>query len=232
MDSLEKIKLVTNYDERVVNSTFLQLPYLDCVSPEDEELIRQIKQKNRELKIDAVIDGKEKELKESMSDWGEVPQSDNQIFSMKVFSMNIPSKRLESYDKVWTEILNLIDNSTKNQKKSNQNLDVQISGDFEVDKRKVIGKIVMSSNIISMEGRMGPGNVAIVGLNCIQYIDEYIGGLKVILDLTIDPDKIIILRKSNIDHPGIILINDIVNGNYFLKETPTFKKQMCWFCIK
>jgi hypothetical protein len=233
MESIDKIKLVTNYDEKVVDSTYLQLNYLDMVSSEDEELIRKIKQKNRELTIDAIIDDKVDEWKESKSEWliSDLPNEGE--VSMKIFSMNIQSKKTEDYNKIWNEIINLINSSTKNPKKITNvsSLDVQLSNDFDVDKRRVISKIVMCSNFISMAGRIGPGNVVICGYNCIQYIDNELLGMNIVLDLSIDPNKIIVIRKNQLNQPGIILVNDVINKNYFLKETPTFIKQMCWFSI-
>ena len=233
MESIDKIKLVTNYDEKVVDSTYLQLSYLDMVSSEDEELIRKIKQKNRELTIDAIIDDKVDEWKESKSEWliSDLPNEGE--VSMNIFSMNIQSKKTEDYNKIWNEIINLINSSTKNPKKITNvsSLDVQLSNDFDVDKRRVISKIVMCSNFISMTGRIGPGNVVICGYNCIQYIDNELLGINIVLDLSIDPNKIIVIRKNQLNQPGIILVNDVINKNYFLKETPTFIKQMCWFSI-
>jgi hypothetical protein len=201
VESIDKIKLVTNYDEKVVDSTYLQLSYLDMVSSEDEELIRKIKQKNRELTIDAIIDDKVDEWKESKSEWGISDLPNEGEVSMKIFSMNIQSKKTEDYNKIWNEIINLINSSTKNPKPiphstlaNVSSLDVQLSNDFDVDKRRVINKIVMCSNFISMAGRIGPGNVVICGYNCIQYIDNELLGMNIVLDLSIDPNKIIVIN--------------------------------------
>lgn len=233
MNSEDKLKLVTNYEERVVNTPNIQVSYLDTVSSKDEEYIRILKQNNRNLIIDALVDDKWDELEKSKNEYPEIDiKSDMGVISMKIFATNINSNNFESHDKIWDKVLNLIDSNTK-KPISTTNLNVQLSGDFEVDRRKVITKFVSSSNIISMNGRIGPATTAIVGQNCIQFLSsEQPAGIELVLEMNIDPDKIILIRKNRIDQPGIILVVDKENGNYYLKETPTFMKQICWFTVK
>lgn len=233
MNSENKLKLVTNYDEKVVNSSNIQINYLDTVSSKDEEYIRILKQNNRNLIIDALVDDKWDELEKSKNEYPEIDiESDSETMSMKIFATNINSNTFESWDKIWNKVLNLIDSNTK-KPISTTNLNVQLSGDFEVDRRKVITKFVASSNLIAMNGRIGPATTAIVGQNCIQFLStEHTAGINLVLEMNIDPDKIILIRKNTIQQPGIILIVDKENGNYYLKETPTFMKQICWFTVK
>ena len=90
----------------------------------------------------------------------------------------------------------------------------------------------MSSNIIAMEGRIGPGTSVICGHNVYQYLQDDIANLKIILDMTIDPDKVIICRSSNQDQSGLILIKDEKNKNFFFGQTVRWDRQYCWFWVK
>jgi hypothetical protein len=111
-----------------------------------------------------------------------------------------------------------------------------------INSRKIITKIIMSSNIIATQGRIGPGKSVLVGTNIISKypslmsgIDEngLVGGMLFIVEPGIDPDKIIVCRGSNPDQPGIILITYPKDNRYFLKETNfSWHRQYCWFNIK
>jgi major membrane immunogen (membrane-anchored lipoprotein) len=91
----------------------------------------------------------------------------------------------------------------------------------------------MSSNIISMDGRIGPGTSVICGQNAYKYInDDWMNGMKAILDITINPDKIIVCRSSRQDQSGLILVKDEKNKNFYFGQTPRWDKQYCWFLIK
>ena len=99
----------------------------------------------------------------------------------------------------------------------------------------------LHSNIISMDGKIGPSKTAIVGINIFKYISyiEAVYGYKhidVIYDTSIDPDKIILCRNDREDgsnsSPGIILVNDVQNSRYFLKETNKWDSQFSWFWVK
>jgi hypothetical protein len=58
------LKKICNYSDKQMSLPNAQLMYVDMISSEDEEYQRIIKQKNRELSIDALLDNKVDELNE------------------------------------------------------------------------------------------------------------------------------------------------------------------------
>lgn len=245
MITTKEIKNICNYSDKQVNGGSIQLMYVDMVSTDDEEYQRQIKQQNRELVVDAILDDKVDELNifrqnqvvDVSSQYN--PSSTMGVISPKIMQINMTSQRFESYDKVWNEIVDFLNKNTQNPKVINQSLDITLQGDFEVDYRKIISKILISSNIIAMDGRIGPSTSLIYGKKFIPYInwhlaqhdDEKLGNMYVYLSDKIDDDKIIICKSNNIDQPGLLLIDNSQTGQYFFNKTPNWHKQYCWFRI-
>lgn len=90
----------------------------------------------------------------------------------------------------------------------------------------------MSSNIIAMDGRIGPGTSVIYGKNLLPYMSQFKdNGLTTYYSDLIDSDKIIVCRGCNIDQPGLLLIDNSQGGHYFFNQTPNWQKQYCWFKI-
>jgi hypothetical protein len=56
------LKNICNYSDKQMTSPNAQLMYVDMISSEDEEYQRMVKQQNRELVIDAILDDKVEEL--------------------------------------------------------------------------------------------------------------------------------------------------------------------------
>jgi hypothetical protein len=244
----DKIKDICNYSEKQINGNFAQLMYVDMISSEDEEYQRMIKQQNRELVVDAILDDKVEELnifrQNKISDVSDVSSQYNTsstmgVVSPKIIQINMTSQRFESYDKVWNEVVDFLNKNTQNTKVINQSLDITLQGDFEVDYRKIISKILMSSNIIAMDGRIGPSTSIIYGKKFTPYInwhlkqhdDDKISNMFTYFSDKIDDDKIIICRSNNIDQPGLLLIDNSKTGQYFFNQTPNWQKQYCWFKI-
>jgi hypothetical protein len=97
----------------------------------------------------------------------------------------------------------------------------------------------MCSNIIAMDGRIGPAKSILYGKKLIPYINNAINqfgsnninGLIAHYSDLVDDDKIIVCRANNIDQPGLIFIDNSTTGNYFFNQTPNWNKQYCWFKI-
>ena len=245
MITTNEIKNICNYSDKQMSLPTAQLMYIDIISSDDEEYQRQIKRQNRELVVDAILDDKVDELNifrqnqvvDVSSQYN--PSSTMGVISPKIMQINMTSQRFESYDKVWNEIVDFLNKNTQNPKVINQSLDITLQGDFEVDYRKIISKILMSSNIIAMDGRIGPSTSLIYGKKFIPYInwhlaqhdDEKLGNMYVYLSDKIDDDKIIICKSNNIDQPGLLLIDNSQTGHYFFNKTPNWHKQYCWFRI-
>ena len=235
-----------------------QLMYVDMISSEDEEYQRIIKQKNRELSIDAILDNKVDELnifrENSLTGVTDISSQYNSsstmkaslnrgVISPKIMQINMTAQRFETYEKNWNEVIDFLNQNTKNSKsKANgpyTSLDVTLQGDFDVDYRRIYTKIQMCSNIIAMDGRIGVGTSLIYGkksLSYIQYAQSQFGsnninGLETYFSDLIDDDKIIVCRANNIDQPGLLFIDNSTTGNYFFNQTPNWYKQYCWFRI-
>ena len=90
----------------------------------------------------------------------------------------------------------------------------------------------MSSNIIAMDGRIGPGTSVIYGKNLLPYMSQFKdNNLTTYYSKLIDDDKVIVCRGCNIDQPGLLLIDNSQVGHYFFNQTPNWHKQYCWFKI-
>jgi hypothetical protein len=246
------LKNICNYSDKQINQPNTQLMYVDMISPEDEEYQRMVKQKNRELVVDAILDDKVEELnifrENSLTSVTDVSTQYNSLSTMgvispKIMQINLSAKKFESYKKLWNEVVDFLNNNTQNPKsKSNgsfSSLDVTLQGDFEVDYRRIITKIQMCSSIIAMDGRIGPAKSILYGKKLIPYINNAINqfgsnnisGLIAHYSDLVDDDKVIVCRPNNIDQPGLLLIDSSTTGNYFFNQTPNWHKQYCWFKI-
>jgi hypothetical protein len=252
------LKNICNYSDKQMSLPNAQLMYVDMISSEDEEYQRIIKQKNRELSIDAILDNKVDELnifrENSLTGVTDISSQYNSsstmkaslnrgVISPKIMQINMTAQRFETYEKNWNEVIDFLNQNTKNSKsKANgpyTSLDVTLQGDFDVDYRRIYTKIQMCSNIIAMDGRIGVGTSLIYGkksLSYIQYAQSQFGsnninGLETYFSDLIDDDKIIVCRANNIDQPGLLFIDNSTTGNYFFNQTPNWYKQYCWFRI-
>lgn len=225
-----------------------QLMYVDMISSDDEEYQRKVKQQNRELVVDAILDDKVEELnifrENQVTDVSQQYNSTSQmgVISPKIMQINMTAQRFESYEKVWIQLVDFLNQNTQSPKSlqhRNQSLDYKLIDEYETDYRKIISKILMCSNIIAMDGRIGPAKSILYGKKLIPYINNAINqfgsnninGLIAHYSDLVDDDKIIVCRANNIDQPGLIFIDNSTTGNYFFNQTPNWNKQYCWFKI-
>lgn len=234
--TLSDLKNICNYSQKKVLGSQTTLMYLDMFSSEDEEYQRMIKQQNRELVVDAILDDKVEELNifRENSIGGVTDSSSTMVIIPKTMQINMTAKKFETYQKLCDEVVDFLNKNTQNAKsKSNgpfSSLDVTLQGDFQTDFRKIITKIQMCSNIIGMDGRIGSGTSLLYGKNLIPYINNINGLISHYSDL-VDDDKVIVCRGNEISQPGLLLIDDQENGQYFFNQTPNWHKQYCWFKI-
>ena len=157
------------------------------------------------------------------------------IISPKIMQISLNAQKFESYEKTWNEVIDFLNQNTqgpKNLKLRNQSLDYKLINEYETDYRKIIAKILMSSNIIAMDGRIGPGTSVIYGKNLLPYMSRFKdNGLTTYYSDLIESDKVIVCRGCNIDQPGLLLIDNSQGGHYFFDQTPNWHKQYCWFKI-
>ena len=237
----EDLKKICNYSDKQMSHPTAQLMYVDAFSSEDEEYKRMVKRQNRELVVDAILDDKVEELnlfkENQVTDVSQQynPTSQMGIISPKIMQINLTAQRFESYEKTWNEVIDFLNQNTqgpKNLKLRNQSLDYKLINEYETDYRKIISKILMSSNIIAMDGRIGPGTSVIYGKNLLPYMSRFKdNGLTTYYSDLIESDKVIVCRGCNIDQPGLLLIDNSQGGHYFFNQTPNWHKQYCWFKI-
>jgi hypothetical protein len=254
--SSKDLEKICNY----VESTKPSLPqslmtFIDWDEVPNEEYQRELKRKNRELAIDAIVDGKVEEFKnrEPFSN-----PLDNESYMMtitpKLNSINVQGKTYLDLFDIYNDIMMTLESLTSKPMIIPQNLNVSIQKDpnltdYENDSstsRKVITRIMMTSNLISSTSRTGPANTIIVGLDAYKYImisngmmmtnDEgvvtgNINGMNVIPAPYIKSNKIIMMRNVQKTENGLNVINCPNDMRYFLKETPNWDKIINWFEI-
>lgn len=244
---------ICNYSDKQLSLPKAQLMYVDMISSEDEEYQRKIKQQNRELVVDAILDDKIEELNifrennntvvDLSSQYNSTVSSTGTVISPKIMQINLTAKKFETYEKLWNEVVDFLNQNTQNSKsKANgpyTSLDVTLQGDFDQDYRRIFTKINMCSSIIAMEGRIGTPTSLIYGKKSFPYINyaknqfgsNNINGIQTHFSELIDEDKIILCRGNNIDQPGLLLVDNSATGSYFFDKTPNWDKQYCWFKI-
>ena len=253
--SSKDLKKVCNY----VESTNPSLPqcvmnFIDFEESTTEEYQREIKRKNRELAIDAIVDGKVEEFKnrESFSN-----PLDNESYMMtitpKLNSINVRGKTYLDLFDIYNDVMMTLESLTSKSMNIPQNLNVSIQKDpnltdYENESstsRKVITRLMMTSNLISSTGRTGPANTIIVGLDAYKYllmsngmisnndgvVSGNINGMNVIPSPYIKSNKIIMMRNVQKTENGLNVINCPNDMRYFLKETPNWEKIINWFEI-
>jgi hypothetical protein len=243
----DKLKLITSFREELDKTSLpqAQIMYMEMISEDDEEYMRELKSRNRDLAIDILLDDKDE------SEWENrhiLPEKQNidvssqynigsqymGIIAPKIMSMNVTGKQFISYEDVYSQVIDFLEKQTQNGKTlynlpssaltfiSTNDPNKTNSENDEINSRRLITKIMMASNIISQYGRIGPGKCVLVGTNVINKYPSLIdggmtGGMLFIVEPGIDPDKIIVCRGSNPDQPGIILMTFPNDNRFFLK---------------
>ena len=255
--SSKDLEKICNY----VESTKPSLPqgvmnFIDFEESPTEEYQREIKRKNRELAIDAIVDGKVEEFKnrESFSN-----PLDNESYMMtitpKLNSINVQGKTYLDLFDIYNDVMMTLESLTSKSMIIPQNLNVSIQRDpnltdYENESstsRKVITRLMMTSNLIASTGRTGPANTIIVGLDAYKYllmsngmmmsdikdgvVDGNINGMNVIPSPYIKSNKIIMMRNVQKTENGLNVINCPNDMRYFLKETPNWDRIINWFEI-
>jgi hypothetical protein len=251
-DDLEK---VCNYTENLKPS----LPqgiiaYIDMVEEPNDEYKRELKRKNRELAIDAVLDNKIEEFKnrESFLD-----PLENEGFmstiSAKVMSVNATASKYIDNNQLFKEIILKLESLTSTPMNLPQSLNLIIQNDTSltysenemVNSRKLMSKIMMLSNLIATTSRRGPANSMIVGLEVYKYLLHLNGivvsngvvsgilmGINIIPSPYIKPNKIIMMSTDKQSGGGLNVVRNVNDSTYFMVETPnSWDKSINWFEI-
>ena len=253
--SSKDLEKICNY----VESTKPSLPqvvmtFMDWDESPSEEYQRELKRKNRELVIDAIVDDKVEEFKNRDSFLNPL---DNESYMMtitpKLNSINVQGKTYLDLFDIYNDVMMTLESLTSKPMTIPQNLNVSTQKDpnltdYENESstsRKVITKIMMTRNLISSTGRTGPANTIIVGLEAYKYllisnammsnndgvVSGNINGMNVIPSPYIKSNKIIMMRNIQKTENGLNVINCPNDMRYFLKETPNWDKIINWFEI-
>jgi hypothetical protein len=259
MTSKEKLQNICNYiEQKSTPARIFNIPVIEMVSNDDEYLAEK-KRQNRELAIDITL-GEKDESEWSKKDmietptWGQTISNKLEsasVLSPKVITLKSYISNLKTHDEVYDYVIDFIDRNT-NVAKNLQNganstqFNMKIGGGnypvgytesekFEADLRKIITKTNLCSSVIAIEGRIGPAKTIIAGKDNWIYFREIESrygsiNMKVIYDDKINPNKVVVLRNGTKSDSGIILIEN--NGtDFYIKETPKWNRQFCWFWI-
>lgn len=250
---IDKLKNIVNYSDKQMSHPQAQLMYIDMISHDSDEYKREIKQQNRGLVVDAILDDKVEELNifrenylDKVTDISlqyNPSVSSTGIISPKIMTLNLVAKKFERWEKIHCEVIDFLNQNTRTPKSKatgpNNNLDIHIQNDFSQDFKNIMTRIQMCSSLIAIDGRIGPATALIYGKKLIPYIDyalnqsvtNNINGIEVYSHDLIDSDKIILCRANSIDQPGLLLIDNSITGHYFFDQTPNWDKQYAWFKI-
>jgi hypothetical protein len=255
MITSKDLEKICNY----VESTKPSLPkasmnFIDFEEEPNEEYQRELKRRNRELAIDAIIEDKVEEFKNRESF---VNPLDNEGYistiSPKIKSINVQGKTYLDLTDIYTDVMMTLESLTSSPMNTPQNFNINIQKnpsltDSENEmalSRRVMTKIMLVSNFISSTGRTGPANTIIVGLDAYKYfllsnvmmmssdgiVTGKINGMNVIPSPYIKSNKIIMMRNVQKTENGLNVINCPNDMRYFLKETPNHSKIINWFEI-
>lgn len=247
--SHKDLSLISNYTESDKPSQpQMTISFIDMVESESEEMKLQIKSKNRELAIDAIVDNKIEEFN-SREIPVEYPSLDSlggmSIITPKIKQISVKCINYTTCDEIYFAILKKLEQLTSVPMKG-QSMDLkEETEDLQEFYRKVITKIMYCNSSIAMESRLGPGNSIILGYKAYQYLLQSsallqceegickakISNCNVIPSNLISDNKIIIMRTSTRFENGLNSGNFTSDLRYFLKETPDFEKCIKWFSI-
>ena len=253
--SSKDLEKVCNYVESKKPSLpQAQMNFIDYIEEPNEEYQRELKRKNRELAIDAIIEDKVEDFKNRESFLNPL---DNEGYMMtitpKLNSINVQGKTYLDLTDIYTDIMMTLESLTSITMNTPQNMNIIIQNnpnltDSENEMeicRKVLTKIILLSNYIASTGRTGPANTIIVGLDVYKYflmsnmmvsnndgiVSGNINGMNVIPTHFIKSNKVIMMRNVQKTENGLNVINCPNDMRYFLKETPNWNKIINWFEI-
>jgi len=260
--------IVTRYDlEKVCNYSENSKPslpngiinYLEFIESDTEDYKNLVKSKRRDLTIDAILEDKIDEWKDSET-WGiDLDQEGyTRSISPQMKSLTVNSQKFIDNQTLYYNIvkkLELLTSKPMTNHNINNNMNVIIKNDPNLSShdndnsnfRKIISKVLMLNSLIGMESRIGPANSMLVGLDFYMYllrsntftiqnngttVTGNISGIDIIPSHLINTKKVILMRNSNKPGIGLNVINNVNDSTYFMAETPgSWEKCIKWFEI-
>ena len=255
MINKEDLTLICNYHEDSSVNDSSSIYYLDYIDSSDDELMREIKTKNRQITIDAILDNKEEDLSKRIKVDSKVEQINTPfsispgtqttgVIGLQVFSTSISSfnkQKFTSLQNIWDGVIRFYDSlqnhsSLPTQLSSNLTLttdpNLSIRDNIQTQQRRIITRIIGSSNAITTFGRVGPATFVIIGTDILKYFSNAdfmvesssknpnvignIQGMSIIVSPLIKSNKIIVGRsESNKDAGGLMIFNNSID--YYMK---------------
>ena len=222
--------------------------FMDFLETPNDEYERELKRKNRDIAIDAILYDKVEEFNNREENY-----SDGHISSISnvITSISVQGKNYLDLTDIYIDIMQTLDSLTSNKMRIHKNLNINHQKDYrltdyenQMDKsRKIINNILLINSLISISSRIGPPNTIISGLDVYKYllisnlikvnnkgvVSGSIIGMNVIPSPYIKSNKIIMMRNNTRIENGLNVINYPNDNRYFLKETPNFEKVINWF---
>jgi hypothetical protein len=108
---------------------------------------------------------------------------------------------------------------------------------------------MLVNNMITQTSRVGPASSIIIGEDVFNIISQSsnfsyqvsgtgpikgtISGLSVIFSEKLNKNKVILIRTNSQSQSdiGLNVINDMQNGEFYIKETPNWQKMIHWFSV-
>jgi hypothetical protein len=228
---------------------------MQMIESGNSEYKREIVKKNRDLAIDALLDTEKVEEYQNREQWESFDQEGYvSTISPRIVSLNLNVNKYNNLPDLYDIVISKLESLTQNPM-SIKNFDYTISNDpnlsdyenFNHNSRKIISRINMVSSHISMTSRMGPPKTIIVGKDVLNVLAQStmfsnqvsgtgpilgnLMGMNVIFSPLVKKNKIILIRVSERTDPGINLINNTSQNEYYLGETNGWENFIHWFNV-
>ena len=240
MNTEEKLKNICNFEHKSFTLPHMQYTYMEF---ETQDSLRR-KQLRRDQKIGELL--------------GEVDEYDSQIYleeldenenfktiSPKIMSTNIQGKNFQSLDQVMDDILDYIVNKlvtdtnsqhpmlTNVKLSKSENLSIYENNETMI--RRIITRIFMACNIISSEGRIGPGNTILISdktayeLISMDINNHLIGTkINIVTDQRVPDGRVIVCRGGDdIQKGGLMAV--VGDTHWFTNASENYLNQYTWF---
>ena len=254
--SKNHLQSICNYTEiQSEHKSQINISYMQMIESGNSEYKREIVKKNRDLAIDALLDTEKVEEYQNREQWESFDQEGYvSTISPRIVSLNLNVNKYNNLPDLYDIVISKLESLTQNPM-SIKNFDYTISNDpnlsdyenFNHNSRKIISRINMVSSHISMTSRMGPPKTIIVGKDVLNVLAQStmfsnqvsgtgpilgnLMGMNVIFSPLVKKNKIILIRVSERTDPGINLINNTSQNEYYLGETNGWENFIHWFNV-
>lgn len=244
MNYRDKLEKICNFQEITMSiPPRLQQNYIEFETVNDS-LIRERKRLNRSLVIDKILDEVDDDENYYLPD-SSLDEESYTTISPKIKTITLSSSPFIDDETLYKSVINFLDSNTRKKYNSSMVLDYVVTSDpnymmkdnDHINYRRIVTKIMHASNLITMEGRIGPATTIIVGKNNWSWFESnsdpnFLSNMGILYDEIIDPNKIIVLCNGKVNQPGVLCTVCTPDNTFYLKETDNWDKQYVWFTVK